>query len=163
MALLFGSPAALPAQSASIPIAFLGFQPGLPRAEVETRLTAAGGRWACTTSRDPRLVDCRGVVSDPRDGLLSLTAALVDGALAILVIRGPLGEAGLERWRSDLEAHYGSVTPTSEHGQETWQWIRQRRMLRLTTRREAGARIVSVTLVDGPLLDGLQAPPRGAS
>lgn len=160
-ALLLGSPAATPAQSTSPSIAFLGFQPGLPRAEVEARLADRSGRWVCAASRDPRLADCRGSLVDPRDGTLTLTGALVDGALAILVIRGPLGEAGLERWRRDLEAHYGSVTPTSDHGQETWQWIRQRRMLRLTTRREAGTRIVSVTLVDGPLLDGLHAPPPG--
>jgi hypothetical protein len=36
-----------------------------------------------------------------------------------------------------------------------WQWVRERRMIRVTTRIERSNRVVSVSLVDGVTLDSL--------
>lgn len=89
-----------------------------------------------------------------------MTASLVDGRVAILVFRTETDGRGLGVWRETLQSRYGSVASRTDHGQEMWQWIRRRQMLRLTTRLEAGRRVASVTLLDGPLLDGLDPPGR---
>lgn len=112
---------------------------------------------------DPRFTDCRGSLRPAGEGTLSLVASLVNGEVAVLMIKGSVGEAGLDRWREHLTTRYGSVSPKRERGQETWQWVRRRRMIRLTTRREDAVRVVSVSLVDGPLLDGLGPAPRARS
>jgi hypothetical protein len=108
---------------------------------------------------DPRIAECWGEIRTPGDGPLTLRASLVEGAVAVLLISGPVGDAGVARWRDRLAARYGSVPARREHGQESWQWVRRSRMIRLTTRREDGTRIASVSLVDGPLLDGLGPVP----
>lgn len=155
-AMLFGATCALHGQASS-QIDFLGFRPGSSRAEAEAHLAAAGGSWRCAASRDPRITDCRGTMPSEA-GILSLIASFVDGRLAIMLLAGPVDRKVLAVWREGLQTTYGSVTPRTDHGQETWQWIRQRQMLRLTTRREAGTQVASVSLIDGPLLDGLAAP-----
>jgi hypothetical protein len=86
----------------------------------------------------------------------------VDGRAAVLLVHGPVGEEGLARWRDELDNRYGSVPAKHERGQDSWQWVRRNTMLRLTTRREGSARVASVSLVDGSLLDGLgPLPARG--
>lgn len=159
------APVTLPAQAVSPgPLEFLGFRPGSSRAEAERLLASLNGRWTCTVSRtDPRFTDCRGSLRPPGEDPLSLVASLVNGEVAVLMIKGSVGEAGLDRWREHLTTRYGSVSPKRERGQETWQWVRRRRMIRLTTRREDAVRVVSVSLVDGPLLDGLGPVPRARS
>ncbi len=118
-----------------------------------------GPRQCGVSPSDRRLADCRGRVTGPDDLPLLLTAALVDGHLAILVLRGALGEEGLTVWYRALASRFGWVTSTHDRGQDTWQWVRRGQMIRLTTREDRGARMVSVTLVDGPLLDGLGSVP----
>lgn len=93
-------------------------------------------------------------------GTLALTASVIDDRLAILLLAGAVHSDGLAVWREGLQSTYGSVSPRTDHGQEMWQWIRRHQMLRLTTRIEAGKRVVSVSLIDGPLLDGLHPPAR---
>jgi len=90
---------------------------------------------------------------------LTVTGSLVDGSAAVLLVAAPVDEARLRRWVADLSTRYGEVAPQASHGQLTWQWVRQRRMIRLTTRTEGETRMVSVSLVDGPLLDGLNRGP----
>jgi hypothetical protein len=90
---------------------------------------------------------------------LTVTGSLVDGSAAVLLLAAPVDEARLRRWVTDLSTRYGEVSPRARHGQLTWQWVRQRRMIRLTTRTEGETRMVSVSLVDGPLLDGLNRGP----
>ena len=153
---LFGAPCAGQAQESS-PIEFLGFRPGASRAETEAHLATVAGSWRCTASHDPRITDCRGTMPSEA-GALTLTASHVDSRLAILLLAGPVDREALAVWRERLQTVYGSVAPRTDHGQETWQWIRRRQMLRLTTRLEAGNQVVSVSLIDGPLLDGLDPP-----
>jgi len=90
---------------------------------------------------------------------LTVTGSLVEGSAAVLLLAAPMDEARLRRWVADLSTRYGEVTPRAANGQLTWQWVRQRRMIRLTTRIEGEGRMVSVSLVDGPLLDGLNGGP----
>lgn len=104
---------------------------------------------------DARFSECRGVIPTGTDGAIALIASLISDSAAILILQGPIGPEGVDRWRDDLTARYGSVAPRREHGQESWQWVRRGRMIRLTTRVEQGNRIGSVTLVHGPLLDQL--------
>lgn len=159
-AVLCIAPRAALAQDPS-PIEFLGFRPGSSRAEAEAQLTAHRGSWRCRSSIDPRIIDCRGGMPSVH-GALALTASVIDGRVAILLLAGAVNRAGLAVWREGLQSTYGSVSPRTDHGQETWQWIRRRQMLRLTTRIEAGKRVVSVSLIDGPLLDGLNPSARQA-
>jgi hypothetical protein len=84
-----------------------------------------------------------------------VTGSLISGAAAILLLSAPAPDAEVSQWIADLSARYGQVDPHRAQGQETWQWVRRRQMIRLTTRLEQGRRVVSVSLVDGPLLDGL--------
>lgn len=84
-----------------------------------------------------------------------MTGSLISGAAAILLLTAPAPDAEVSQWIAELSTRYGQVEPHRAQGQETWQWVRRRQMIRLTTRLEQGRRVVSVSLVDGPLLDGL--------
>lgn len=75
--------------------------------------------------------------------------------MAVLLVSGAVDDASLTRWIDDLSSRFGQVEPRQANGQLVWQWVRQRRMIRVTTRVERGSRYVSVSLVDGILLDGL--------
>jgi hypothetical protein len=103
-------------------------------------------------------MECQGTLVGQEGHRLMVRGSLVDGGVAILIVHGNIGDTGLHVWREALERRYGSTSLRREHGQQSWQWIRGRQMLRLTTRREGSGRVVSVTLIDGPLLDGLGAP-----
>jgi hypothetical protein len=104
---------------------------------------------------DPRFTECRGAAHPEGEPALTVTGSLVDGSAAVLLVAAPVDEARLRRWVADLSTRYGDVTPRAANGQRMWQWVRQQRMIRLTTRLEGANRMVSVSLVDGPLLDGL--------
>jgi len=141
------------------PLDFLGFRPGAPRAEVEDRVAALGGRLTCQTSRlDRRIAECTASVRPEGEPVLSVTASMIRDALGIMLLSAPVAEADLRRWVGGVASRYGPVAPRVSHGQETWQWVRRNTMLRVTTRPEARDRVASVSLVDGALLDGLNKP-----
>jgi hypothetical protein len=112
---------------------------------------------------DPRIADCRGSLRIGGGQRLSVTGSLVSGETAILLLAGPTTAEQVSRWRLELATKYGDAPVRTEHGQQSWQWIRRQRMIRLTSRTEAGERVASVSLVDGPLLDNLDTGPRPAS
>lgn len=145
----------LTAQTRS-PLEFLGFRPGMSGADIEARVTALGGRWSCSASRvDARFSECRGTINAPGEGEYTLTGSLVAGSTAVLLIVGDVDDPQLGRWVEDLSARYGQVSARLANTQAMWQWVRERRMIRVTTRIERGNRVVSVSLVDGIILDGL--------
>jgi hypothetical protein len=84
-----------------------------------------------------------------------VTGSLVNGAVAVMLVSGTVDDTTLSRWVDDLAGRFGQVEPRRANGQLVWQWVRERRMIRVTTRIERGSRYVSVSLVDGILLDGL--------
>lgn len=123
------------------------------------RLADQGGSWRCATSRvDPRFTECRGVTQ--RDTTpVTLTASLVNGAVAVMLLSAVVDNETGGAWLRDLATRYGEVAPRVSGGLAFWQWVRRGRMIRLTTRLEGDRRLVSVSLVDGHLLDGLDQPP----
>jgi hypothetical protein len=138
------------------PLQFLGFRPGSSRAEAESTVTRLAGGWRCAASSvDPRFTECRGTVRSPAGAELALTGSLVSGRLAILLLSAPVSDAEAAGWVVDLATRYGRVEPVHRQGLETWQWVRRRQMIRITAGNDQGQRVVSVSLVDGPLLDGL--------
>jgi hypothetical protein len=133
----------------------MGFRPGMPAADLEARVSALGGKWSCSTSRvDKRFAECRGHVTNA-GAEYTLTGSLVAGTTAVLLIGGEVDDAELGGWVDDLSTKYGRVTARLANTQAMWQWVRDRRMIRVTTRIERGTRVVSVSLVDGITLDSL--------
>ena len=148
------TPGALAAQSG--PLEFLGFNPGTTRKEVETLVTNHGGEWRCAPSKvDRRFSECRGVIRPDGLGELNIIGSMVNGSAAVLLIEGNVDDVLLTRWVDNLTSSYGRVSAVLANRQAMWQWTRQRRMIRVTTRIDQGVRLVSVSLVDGPILDAL--------
>ena len=147
-------PGALAAQTA--PLQFLGFNPGTTRKAVETLVTNHGGEWSCAHSKvDRRFAECRGVIRPSGLGELNIIGSMVNGTAAVLLIEGSVDDVLLTRWVDNLTSEYGKVPAVLANRQAMWQWTRQRRMIRVTTRIDQGVRLVSVSLVDGPILDAL--------
>lgn len=154
-ALISAAPAA--AQDARLPpLRFLGIEVGLPLAELGQEVTALGGSaLRCDRSRrDPSVHECRGSVLSPGSGQpLALWASVIDSATGILTLSGPVTGAQLDEWKTVLVTDYGTVGAQVQGSQWMMQWVRQGRMIRLTWRIEKGAKVVSVSLVDGRVLD----------
>jgi len=128
----------------------------MAQAEIEARVSALGGKWSCSNSKvDSRFSECRGTINPNGEGEYKLTGSLVGGTSAVLLIVGDVDDAQLKQWVDDLSARYGQVTARLANTQAMWQWVRERRMIRVTTRIERATRVVSVSLVDGVILDNL--------
>jgi len=135
---------------------FMGFRPGMAQADIAARVSALGGKWSCTTSKvDSRFSECRGSINPNGEGEYKLTGSLVSGTSAVLLIVGDVEDPELRGWVEDLSSRYGQVSARLANTQAMWQWVRERRMIRVTTRIEGGTRVVSVSLVDGIILDNL--------
>ena len=148
-------PARLTAQG-SRPLEFLGFNPGTSLKQVAALVETHGGEWRCAPSRvDRRFSECRGVISPQGLGELNIIGSMVNGKAAVLLIEGPVDDVLLTRWVDNLTSSFGTVSARLANRQAMWQWTRQRRMIRVTTRIDQGIRVVSVSLVDGPILDAL--------
>jgi hypothetical protein len=148
-----------PRAGAQEPIDFLGFRPGGSRAVTEQVVRGARGEWSCRgSSVDPRFTECLGRIAPPGEPTLILTASLVHDTVAVLLLSGPVADSDLQRWRTALDDRIGPATVRRSQGQTVWQWVRTRRMVRITMQAGAGTRMASVSLVDGPLLDGLGEP-----
>jgi hypothetical protein len=138
---------------------FLGFRPGAARAEVEAAVRANHGRWACDRSKqDGRFFECRGRIAPPGEPVLAVTGSLINDTLAILLVSGTVSDADLQRWEAGLAAVVGPPSLKRANGQLTWQWVKRRKMIRITTRVEGTTRVASVSLVDGIVLDNLDRP-----
>jgi len=78
----------------------------------------------------------------------------MDGLVGILTVSAPVSDLQLGTWRSSLVSAYGDVPVALQGSQRTLQWIRHRQMLRLTWRVRNERTTASVSLVDGPVVDG---------
>jgi hypothetical protein len=104
---------------------------------------------------DRRLQDCRAVVTDPTTGKpLSVWLAAIDSAVGVLTVSGTLTSTELAGWRIELESDYGTRPTTIQGTQRMLQWVRGSQMLRLTWRVSGSQVEASVSVVDGPVLDG---------
>lgn len=151
---------AVPARAQSAPAAleFLGLRPGMPQAAFADAVDALGGTVRCQPTSEPRMQSCSGRIPDPDSEALRLTASLVDGHVGVAMVAAPLAAERIGDWHDQLTRRYGDAPPRRSPGQESFQWIRDRRMIRLTVRRETGGLVASVSLVDGRLLDSLPPP-----
>ncbi|MEP7326334.1 MAG: hypothetical protein ABI836_10330 [Gemmatimonadota bacterium] len=139
------------------PLVFAGFTPGDPL----TRLAATlreheGHHLRCTRSRsDSTVQECHSSYTDSasrRSVEVWLSAIAENAAILILKTEGSLAQ--LERWRGDLITRYGRVSTRVQGPQRMMQWVRSGRMIRLTWRLDRAAPAISVSLVDGHILDG---------
>lgn len=157
--LLLAAGAVLPARAQAPPaLGFHGLAPGMPRAALAEAVRGHGGTLRCRTTPEPRLEACSAALRLPAGEAATLTASLVDGHLGVALVAARLEPAEVGRWHADLVDRFGDVPVERRAGQERFQWIRDRRMLRLTVRREGGGLTASVSVVDGRLLDDLPPP-----
>ncbi|HSB54943.1 MAG TPA: hypothetical protein VLD58_11325 [Gemmatimonadales bacterium] len=141
---------------------FFGFRAGAPLSELEALARSHRGRLRCARSRtDPRVSECHGTVgSAALSGAARLWISAIDSVAAVITLSAPVDSARLDRWRTTIERRYGRVTPRVQGSQQMLQWVRRRRMLRLTWRDEKQGVTASVSLVDGRVLDRWGLVPR---
>lgn len=139
----------------SPPLAAAGFSPGQSLASVAARARELGGATlACDRSRaDHRVLDCRALMRDSLGQHLDLWLSSVDSAVSVLTLSTALTDTALAAWRRALVRHYGTSAVQVQGSQRMMQWIRRNTMLRLTWRDDGGTNQVSLSLVDGTLLD----------
>lgn|GEM_PF-1338337 len=143
------------------PLELFTLRAGEPWNISRDRLDTLDGRVGCRASLDPRITECHGTVSLPLSPVpFDLVVSLVSNRTAIILLSGRASHEVISSWITDLGARHGQPTVRSAQGQQTWQWIRHRQMLRLTTRAGQGQPEVALSLIDGPLLDGLDGPRR---
>lgn len=146
-----------PAVADSSALEFLGFRPGLTIPALRERATQLGkGTIECRrAAADLRLGECRGGLPELDAGRsVDLWASMIDGRAAILTLSARLPEARFQRWREFLEGRYGVVPEKRQGPMRMLQWVRNGRMLRLSWRAKGRDLETSVSMVDGPLLDG---------
>lgn len=125
------------------------------------RLDSLPSRVECRASIDPRITECRGTVALAGSPVpFDLVISLVSGHTAIILLSGRTSHEVISGWITELGARHGQPTVRTTQGQQTWQWIRRRQMLRLSTRPGRGRPEVALSLIDGPLLDGLDRATR---
>lgn len=135
---------------------FFGFRAGARLEELNHRLRQeGGGQLRCRRSRrDGRVSECRGVLrrseDDPR---VDVWVSAIDSVAGIMTLSGTLDGEQLEHWRRTLQEQYGRVGMRIQGRQSMLQWVRRGRMIRLTWRLEGPAKVASVSLVDGHVLD----------
>jgi len=138
------------------PLSFLGFEAGARLDAVSLQVQALGGTGLrCERSRRDRSVsECRATLFDPvwsRPVALWLSA--MDSASGVLTLSGAVTGEQLDGWKTELESAFGGVGARVQGPQWMLQWVRQGRMLRLTWRVDNNAKVASVSLVDGWILD----------
>lgn len=136
---------------------FLGFRPGMARPAIDTAAHLAGAdSLQCTVSQsDPRIRECRASLPNAdADRTVDLWFSTVGDTASVLTLSASLSSPRLDRWREFLEARFGAAAPRTRGPVTMLQWISDRRMLRLTWRSRGRGFDVSVSLVDGRVLDG---------
>lgn len=146
-----------PASAQGPPLAFFGFRAGvrLSDTDAQVRLLLGPGLVCQRSKADRRLQDCRATIADPVASIpVSVWLAAIDSMTGVLTVSATMPGADLLRWRDELEAMYGPRQATMDGPQGMVQWIRGQQMLRLTWRYAPGRTQASVSLVDGPVMDG---------
>lgn len=139
------------------PLAFYGFRAGAPLADADAqvRLLLGAGLACRRSSADARLQDCRAAFPEPVTGTsLTVWLAAIDSVVGIVTVSATLSADAFEGWRTQLEATFGPRLAASEGTQRMLQWLRPSQMLRLTWRGRSERIEASVSLVDGPVLEG---------
>lgn len=135
---------------------FFGFRAGARLDELSHHLRQEGGSpLRCRRSRrDGRVSECRGVLQSSEEyPRVDVWVSAIDSVAGVMTLSGTLDQEQLEHWRRVLQEQYGRVGMRIQGRQSMLQWVRQGRMIRLTWRLERGAKVASVSLVDGHVLD----------
>jgi hypothetical protein len=146
------------AQAAAGPaLELLGLSPGGTQADLETQVAALGGKLSCKQSGvDRRFAECKASLTRTPDGRRwAALASVVEGTTAIILLTATLDEPALARLRQDLTNSLGRPNLKTRGKDETYEWVRRGRMLRLASRREGGHLAVGVSLIEGKVLDQL--------
>ncbi len=156
---LLGMPGAATAQMAAADtnaLAFHGFRAGAQLGEIARHVERLdGSRLRCERAKaDRRVTECRGLLTAAElGGPVELWVSAVDSVSSVLTLSGEVGGDQLDAWRRHLETNYGRVGAKVQGPQWMMQWVKQRRMIRLTWRVDSGSKVASVSLVDGRVLD----------
>ena len=137
-------------------LAFRGVPAGAALSRVATSLRQlGGGGLRCTRSRsDPAVQECRGTYRDSTSGLrVEIWLSAIDSLSGILTFKAGGTLPQLEAWRNDVRDRYGPVKISVQGPQRMMQWVRRGRMIRITWRPERSQTMMSVSLVDGRVLD----------
>ncbi|MBM4187132.1 MAG: hypothetical protein FJ206_07450 [Gemmatimonadetes bacterium] len=118
-----------------------------------------GGRLSCRASSvDRRFAECGATLTAAPDGRRwELLASMVDGTGAVLLLKTSVEAPDVAAMRAQLTTDLGRPNYRKQGEQQSFEWIRSGRMLRLTSRPERGKTVVSVSLVEGSVLDALDA------
>jgi hypothetical protein len=146
----------LQAQDSLPPLSFLGIDAGARLDHVDGTVRLLGGTaLRCQRAKEAREVqECRGTLFEPVSGRpLALWMSAMDSATGILTLSGPVAGVELDSLRAGLQRNYGQVDAKVQGSQWMMQWVRQGRMLRFTWRIEKGQKVLSVSLIDGRVLD----------
>ena len=143
-------------------LSFRGVRAGEHLSQVHRAVRLLGGqRLRCVSSaKDPAVQECRGSFRDSATtASVELWLSVIDSAAAIIAFKASGPVAVMEEWRGGLVRQYGQVSTRIQGAQRMMQWVRKGRMIRLTWRREGPRTVVSVSLVDGRVLDAWGAKP----
>ncbi|MGH7499786.1 MAG: hypothetical protein ACREL3_13150 [Gemmatimonadales bacterium] len=152
------SPNSLPATAArdTATLQFHDFRAGARLQEIDGVLRrSGGGGLRCDRAKaDRRVTECRAVVQlADLGGPVDVWLSAVDSVASVITLSGDGAGGQIDRWRRAIERRYGMVGAQVQGPQWMMQWVRQGRMLRLTWRTDRNQRPVSVSLVDGRVLD----------
>jgi hypothetical protein len=150
------APAALGSAPDTSTLQFHGFEAGARLDEIEARLHGLdGGHLRCDRAKvDHRVTECRAVITDAAlGGTVNLWVSAIDSVAGVITLSSEFAGDRLDRWRRHIESRYGRVGAKVRGSEWMMQWVRRGRMLRLTWRTDRGAKVASVSLVDGRVLD----------
>ncbi len=156
--LVLAGTSASAAQDRGPGLEMLGLAPGLPLSELQGRVAKLGARLSCKPSPvDRRFSECTATVGQTPGRRWELRASVVDSASAVILLRSTVSAKELEAMRTELAESLGRPNYRKQGGQTSFEWVRGGSMMRLTSRAEKGVIQLSVSLVDGKVLDALNA------
>jgi hypothetical protein len=147
---------AAPAAPDTTALQFHGFHAGARLEQIQDVVRRFNGaRFRCDQAKaDHRVTECRAVIQlADLGGPVDLWLSAVDSVASVITLSGDGSAGHLDRWRRSIERQYGRVGAKVQGSQWMMQWVRQGRMLRLTWRTDRDGKPVSVSLVDGRVLD----------
>ncbi len=160
VALAVGGPWSSPAaQSPAPPLEMLGLAPGIPQSELQDRVAKLGSRLSCKVSTvDRRFAECTATIDQVAERhRWELRASLVDTTSAVILLKTSVTAKELDTIRNGLAQSLGRPNYRKQGSQTSYEWVRAGRMMRLTSRTDRDGLQLSVSLVDGGVLDALNA------
>ena len=146
---------AAPAAADTSALEFHSFRAGARLDEIEAVVKRFEGGLRCERAKaDRRVTECRAVIQlADLGGPVDVWLSAVDSVSSVITLSGDGSGGQVDRWRRSIERRYGRVGAKVQGPQWMMQWVRQGRMMRLTWRTDRDSKPVSVSLVDGRVLD----------